>query len=601
MNKLKDLFSATSIKGKIIAVIVFISLLSSFCIGGYFIHVMYNDTEEELTSLRNELMDDIRVRLKQETEIAVNIMEQYYQDQINGLISEEEAKRLAADKIRKIRYDNGNGYFWIDTTEGVNVVLLGKDSEGKSRIDLKDPTGFPFIRELIKAGMQDGGGFTEWQFPKPGGTENLPKFGYSLCFKPYNWVVGTGIWVDDIDAIMANKKSVAMSLLYQHIAIAVAVIALLEALFIFFAIKMAAYLAVPIEIVSERLKIMSHGDLSDSNDIKLYAGYKDEIGEMSRSVAELRDSTAKAMKVVVDTAQQLAAASEELTATADQAATVSNHIADSMVNVAANCSEQFEEVDNAKKQTSDFLQHMDTFSKALKSISDKISITNKATADGMVGANGAVKQMDNIEEAVGKTSEVIAGLGQQSEQIGTIVDTISNIASQTNLLALNAAIEAARAGEQGRGFAVVAEEVRKLAEQSQSAASEIAGLIQMVQGSSKEAVNAMEGGSHSVKHGADAVSNAGNAFSDIASMVKELSVHSDEMITIVKRLNTGAGRLSESVSVINSKSKSISGETETVSASTEEQTASINEIANASRSLAEMAMNLQDSVSHFSV
>lgn len=599
---MKNLNFFATIKGKIISVVVAVSLVSSLCVGGYFLVSMYNEVDENMAEEQLLLTEQIKASLKQETEIAVSLIEQIHKQQMSGAITEPEAKKLAADLIRDLRYDDGAGYFWVDTVDGVNVVLLGRDVEGKSRIDLKDPNGKPFIKELIENGSKKDDTYTEWMFPKPNETESLPKLGYSKLYAPYDWVIGTGVWIDDIDAIIAQKREEAMAAMYSRVGISIVVLAVLQLLFISAGVKVANALSKPISVVSEGLEVMATGDLANAaKGVDEYTSRDDEIGGMARAMKQVHSSMSDAMSKIVDTAQQLAAASQELTATADQSAHVSGDVANSMVSVAQRCSEQFEEVASAKKHTTDFSQHMDSFAKSLQDTIDQIGNTNAAAEKGTNEAKGAVAQMGSIETAVGESAKVISGLGEQSEQIGTIVDTISSIASQTNLLALNAAIEAARAGEQGRGFAVVAEEVRKLAEQSQEAAAEIAQLIGTVQQAAKDAVQAMEEGMQRVGSGTKAVTNAGQSFSDIAEMVQTVASHSQEMRNIVRNLDRGASDLSAVVDGINERSRDISSETESVSAATEEQTASIHEIANASRTLADMAANLQDAISRFTV
>ncbi|MHC1758197.1 MAG: cache domain-containing protein [Negativicutes bacterium] len=142
--------------------------------------------------------------VKLQVETVVSLIQEIYNQQQKGLMSETEAKRRAAGLVRSLRYDNGN-YFWIDTTDGVNVVLLGRDQEGKSRIDARDKKGNLFIREMIKTGSREGGGFIDYWFAKPNQTNELPKRGYTLLFKPYKWIVGTGYWIGDAEKGM-NKN-----------------------------------------------------------------------------------------------------------------------------------------------------------------------------------------------------------------------------------------------------------------------------------------------------------------------------------------------------------------------------------------------------------
>ena len=141
-----------TIRGKIIGIVVAVSVISALSIGGYFIHSMYSAMEVQLQNEREMMTEQIKTKLKNETEMAISLIDQIHKKQLAGELTEEQAKKMAADYIRDLRYDEGKGYFWVDTKEGVNVVLLGRPSEGKSRIDLVDPSGRHFIKEMIENG-----------------------------------------------------------------------------------------------------------------------------------------------------------------------------------------------------------------------------------------------------------------------------------------------------------------------------------------------------------------------------------------------------------------------------------------------------------------
>ena len=596
----------TSMKMRLMLAIGGVSLISTLCIGAYFIVSTVRDNHAQLATYRADLEENVGNQLKGETEVAYGILDEYYKKQQAGELTEEQAKKEAADRVRDLRYDGGNGYFWIDTVDGNNVVLLGrKDVEGTNRFNAKDPNGYPYIQEINKSAQQEGGGFTRWMFPKPGETEPLPKYGYSIEFKPYHWVIGTGVWIDEIDAIIAQKEAKLAADLRTSILELLGVIVLLQILMALFSRYVGANIARPIVRTTERLGIMGTGDFrlegEAAAEMQELASRPDELGTMAQAMQEMNEKVRALMRNVAQTAEYLAASSEELTSSAEQAADVSQSIAESIVKVAGACSEQFDGVQTANEHTKKLTQHMQDFEGHLEETGQQVQKTSDVATEGRHGVATAVTGMQSIQTNVSHIAEIIEGLGENSKQIGEIVDTIAGIAEQTNLLALNAAIEAARAGEHGRGFAVVADEVRKLAEQSQEAASEISERIGRIQSSTQEAVDAMHQGLSEVMDGTKTVQGAGTSFEGIASMVGKVAEASRAMQSSVERLTQSIGRIDAAVEEINTKSRSVADEAQTVSAATEEETASMHEIADASRKLAEQAQNLQNSIAVFKI
>ena len=596
----------SSMKTRLMLAICGVSIVSTLCIGAYFIVNTVRDNHAQLATYRADLEDSVGSQLKGETEVAYGIIEEYYKKQQAGELTEDQAKKEAADRVRDLRYDDGKGYFWIDTEDGNNVVLLGrKDVEGTNRYNAKDPNGFPYIQEINKAAQQEGGGFTRWEFPKPGETESLPKYGYSIEFQPYHWVIGTGVWIDEIDAIVAQKEAKLAANLRTSILESLGVIVLLQILLALFSRYIGANIARPIVRTTERLGVMGTGDFrlegEAAAEMQELASRPDELGTMAQAMQEMNEKVRALMRNVAQTAEYLAASSEELTSSAEQAADVSQSIAESIVKVAGACSEQFDDVQTANEHTKKLTQHMQDFEGHLEETGQQVQKTSNVATEGRQGVATAVTGMQSIETNVSHIAELIEGLGENSKQIGEIVDTIAGIAEQTNLLALNAAIEAARAGEHGRGFAVVADEVRKLAEQSQEAASEISERIGRIQSSTQEAVDAMHQGLSEVMDGTKTVQGAGTSFDGIASMVGKAAAASQAMQSSVERLTQSIGRIDAAVEEINTKSRSVADEAQTVSAATEEETASMHEIADASRKLAEQAQNLQNSIAVFKI
>lgn len=357
-------------------------------------------------------------------------------------------------------------------------------------------------------------------------------------------------------------------------------------------------IATPLNAMVVFCKELAAGDFRDKprNVVR-----KDEIGQVADALADMRSALRNLMKHINDSAEQLAASSEELTASADQSAQAANQVAQSITDVAHGAEEQLSMADGTfavVQQMSASIQQVAV--NANEASGESTEAVNKAT-EGNKSVEKAVKQMVSIEKTVTTSAQVVAKLGERSKEIGQIVDTISGIAGQTNLLALNAAIEAARAGEQGRGFAVVAEEVRKLAEQSQTAAKQIAALIGEIQGDTDRAVVAMNDGTSEVKLGAEVVNASGKAFQEIAAMVTQVSGQTKEMSAAIEQMASGSQQIVDSVKQINELSKKASGEAQTVSAATEEQSASMEEIASSSQALAHLAMDLRDAVSKFKI
>ena len=602
LNNLRDMRTG-SMKTQFIMMMIGSSLFTLLFVAGFFIRASLSQADNQIAQLRDSLVTDIENQLRQETETAISGVNQIYRQQQAGLLTEEQARIAAADLVRNLRYDNGAGYFWVDTYEGVNVVLLGRqETEGKSRINATDPTGKQFIREMIQNGRQAGGGFTDLMFAKPGESTPLPKRNYTAAFEPYQWVIGTGVWIDHIDARVAEEQKILDENFNETMMYVAIGIAIVEVILFIAAGVLSGRMIDPITKLTAVLKTLATGDFRKNGSFdSINTDMDNEIGAMGRAVLSMKKNIRSMMGTVVVSAEQVAAASEQLTASADQSANAIHLVADSIVNVAGACTEQFTAVEEATTQTDKLAENMEHFKNTLDDATSRIHATNTAAKEGETNVGKAVNQMQLIESSVSESARVISELGEESDKIGKIVDAISGIAEQTNLLALNAAIEAARAGEHGRGFAVVADEVRKLAEQSQLSAHEISELIGSIQEKSQNAVKAMQSGVERVQSGTEAVDNARKTFREIADMVMKVNDNSGQMEEIVDKLSDSSGVIAKSVDKINEKSRDVARESETVSASSEEQTATMHEIADASRSLATMAQDMQNALSQFKI
>ena len=367
---------------------------------------------------------------------------------------------------------------------------------------------------------------------------------------------------------------------------------------VLFILIISGRFAKPIRLLRDECLLLAQGDFRHrESKVKT----EDEIGQLAQGFLTMRTNLQTLVSKVQSQTDQVAAASEELTASAEQSAQAANQVAQSITDVANGSAKQLKAVDNASAVVEGMSAGIEQVSANANEISGTAAKSAGAAQEGSAAVGKAVSQMGTIEQTVTESAKVVAKLGERSKEIGQIVATISGIAGQTNLLALNAAIEAARAGEQGRGFAVVAEEVRKLAEQSETAAKQIAGLIGEIQQDTDRAVIAMDAGTKEVRIGAEVVDMAGKSFNDIFRAINDISGQMREISAAMEELASGSQQIVTSVRDIDAISKGIAEESQTVSAATQEQSATTQEIASSSHALARMAEELSSAVSKFKV
>ena len=415
--------------------------------------------------------------------------------------------------------------------------------------------------------------------------------------KPFDALVQTILDLEQANTDAADADSAEGTAMVQtavYIFIAMCLIMLVVSGVIGF--KVAAYITGTLDKMVAGSNMMAEGDFRDK---PRGINSNDEFGVMADALVNMRTRVNKTLKKIAEGAQTVAASSEELTASADQSAQVVQNIAQSVTEVAAHNDKQTTAVDTV----TDAVQKI---SASVQEISSNANIadTNAAKASDIANEGGqsigiAIKQMNKIREVVDSSAGVVNELGEASKEIGQIVEQVSAIAAQTNLLALNAAIEAARAGDHGRGFAVVAEEVRKLAEESLTAADKINNMITTIQAKTVDAVSAMKSGAEEAAKGSEVVKNSGVAFDNIMKINTEVAAQVKEIARTTEEAAKASTAVISAVQTVDDAAANISDRTQTISAATEEQSASTEEIASSSRSLAELAQTLNGEVTKF--
>ena len=352
-----------------------------------------------------------------------------------------------------------------------------------------------------------------------------------------------------------------------------------------------------VDTILDGARHIAGGDLRS----KIELDGDDEFAHIAHQFNTMVESMQKMIRKIKTTATDVAGSSEELTANANQSAQVTQSVAQSITEVAEAAEKQADIVHKSNETIEEFQKGLEEAITNQRHAREQTQATAEKAAEGNAFVQSTVEQMNSIAQTVQQTSEIVSKLGERSKEIGNIVEIISNISGQTNLLALNAAIEAARAGEHGRGFAVVAEEVRKLAEESQNASQKISELIQSIQDETDQAVASMEEGRREAEKGKENVTATGESFSEILQMVEDVKKASLVVSDHVLHLRENMGTIVNGMTEVDASAKGIGSESQNVSAATEEQAAGMEEIASSSRSLANMANDLQTETDQFKV
>ena len=512
-----------------------------------------------LNADRAQLMQDRQQKLRNLVEVIHATAAHFEKEASAGRMSMDDAKKATKDLVREIRYDKDE-YFWINDLNDMMVVHPIKPAlDGTNLSQLKDKNGKLLFVAFNKVVKEQGAGFVDYLWPKPGQEAPAPKLSYVKGFAPWGWVIGSGIYIDDVDALFRQQAT-------QFLAWGVGIGGFITLALFLVGRNIVSTLGGDPQYAKEITRRIAAGNLS--TEVTCAPGDKDSL---LAGMKEMQDTLRKMIGEIISGAGRLESAAGELLSASEEVAMRSRQQSESASAMAAAVEEMTVSID----QVSHNANEAHGISQEAGEVSER----------GTTIIQNAASEMRNISAAVQSSSKIIEELGQQSDQITSIVNTIREIADQTNLLALNAAIEAARAGEQGRGFAVVADEVRKLAERTSLSTTEIAGMVGKIQNGTRSAVASMEAGVTQASKGVDLANEAGQSIVSIR----------DGAMRVVAVVND----ISSSIREQSAASSDIAKNIEHIAQMSEESAQAVDNTTQAARHLQELSASLHSAVSRF--
>jgi methyl-accepting chemotaxis protein len=576
-----------------------------------------------LPELEHLIHSERELAIKENTEVAYSIIETQYKKAQSGKLTELEAKEIAIEEIKQLRFDGGSGYFWINDYEP-NMIMhpIKPDLDGKSLTNSADPNGKKLFVEMAKVVKKSSEGYVDYQWAKVGSNVPVDKISYVKGFEPWKWIIGTGVYIDDIDLVLGEIRN---NLIIIFLVVLV------------FIIGITFVLAKSISTPLKNLQALSTKVAEGNVDVSVDDNRRDEIGLLSKSFNKMTlniktllseveqkgliaEQSANNAKTAQEKAQEQEAylsrnvktllgemekfskgdllvnviaekQDDDISRLFDgfnstvlniknmimqvkeavlSTSTASSEISSSAEEMAAGAQEQ-------SSQTSEVAAAMEEMSRTIVETASNATVASEASKVSSDKANEGVSKvkdakdgMTKIVESAETTGEIISSLTNKTDQIGEIAQVIDEIADQTNLLALNAAIEAARAGEQGRGFAVVADEVRKLAERTTKATKEIAETIKAIQTEAKEADTSMKNASGSVKEGMQLNDEVEEVLFAILESAENVTTQIGQVAAASEEQSATAEEVSTNVEAINNVSNESASVVQQIAASSED-------------------------------
>ncbi|GHG00383.1 methyl-accepting chemotaxis protein [Thalassotalea marina] len=449
-----------------------------------------------LSSQHNALYVQQQQKVQQIVESAYSVVKHFHQLQTSGALTEQQAKIQASSVLQSFRYDNNN-YVWInDATPTMIMHPFKPELNGKSLTSVKDPDGTALFVDMVNVVKASGQGFVPYKWPKPGAEEPVEKLSYVIEFAPWHWIIGSGIYIDNVDTIFFENLVVVVSLFI--------VIGLVTSIFV---LVVGNSISSPAQAATALMKNISEGDGDLTR--QLDARGNDEISGFSHFFNAFISKIRRSLHDVADNAQHVMQGADIVSQTSEQNNRVIQQQNDNTTQVAA-----------AMEQMTANIREVSNNALSAEQAAKQAKIN---TESGKSVVTNTIKSIEHLSQEVDRVSVVINKLAADSQNIGAVLDVIRSIADQTNLLALNAAIEAARAGEQGRGFAVVADEVRTLASRTGQSTDEIQMMIEKLQNGATEAVNAVQSSQTTSVQTVENAQQADAALSEINNLIEVIS------------------------------------------------------------------------------
>lgn len=584
-----------SIKTIVLGFCILLIALTSFCILTTLNFGFGKIQKFSMESIRTERMKGYDESVKFQIQNAISILNEIYSEQESGILTEEEAQQRAKTLIKAIRYGNDNsGYFWIDSTDFTLVAHpILPFNEGQNRQNLTDQNGVTIIQEIMKV-VNDNpeGGFSEFYFTKSDGKTVAPKRTYSMLFKPWNWIVSSGNYYDDINAELAeiqrNEKSEFNKLSLSIFATIIFVFVIVLSLSVLFSNKFSA----PIIETSKTLEKMADGDLTLR--LTCQAG-KNEIDTMRRNINSFVNSMNKMVTSSKQNIVSLNTVAENIEKNSSDILAEIRQITENSTDLAGHAKQQQDTV----SLTVDTMDKMDSLTAKL---SNQINEQNSALSQSSAAVEEMISNIKSITENVDKFGISFNQLSSESEdgkskiqnvvklvdmvaqESTKLLDTnkmIESVAQQTNLLAMNAAIEAAHAGKSGQGFAVVANEIRKLSESTTNQSNQIKQTLSTVISNINEVMNA--------------ANSAGSMFTDIVTQISQDNTLITEIRSAMEEQTVGSKQIVDALGNIKETTHTIIDSQEQMTSGIENVVAQVKDLEQLSDTLSDRTAQIENS------